>query len=667
MMNTVKIAFNNLKKNFGFYALYLVSVTFILSIFFAFVSFSQNTVMMEKISTDGRVETMSQTISVFLMAFVLFYMSYSNKFFLRRRSKELGIYTMLGYRKSKIIILLALENIFVCVASFLLGIVLGALTHKGIVAATTKLLALNISNSEIPFFNTKSIAYSAIFVAAVIIFLIISNTLTVRRITLLELVRYEKKAERKIKIRVLPAIFGTVTLLSGYLLAINITQGKESLWYKIGYSPIALLTALLIGLGTILSIHSFLPWIMATAKKNKRTFFTPEKIITIPGFVYRIRTNAKTLIMLTLLMAATLTATGTIALTLYYPITAVERIIPSEIEFRVADTELDNAMLIINKYTDNATITQTDIISVPATANKLPSEYSLGSQKGTIELEKIARTPCFECISESVYRTLLGAQGRLKEASDLLPIKLDECILVKYTPNLDGNFEKGEIYTLQSTETIPLEVKNTTLLNPIGFTNSIGTLIVTDEVYNKLAASNLPTTHIVSLNGQELKGNNQLFSALSELLQDSPYLVSSSARVEEIIYTNSSTFLLLGFLVFLFFIATGSILFFNNITAVTESKSEFVILRRMGYDRKLIKKIIRNEVFAFFAIPFIIGILHSIFALICYKTMLMQNILGDSLAVYMPVIAAFAGTLIITGIYYVLTIRACNKAGGIIE
>jgi putative ABC transport system permease protein len=592
-------------------------------------------------------------------------MSYSNKFFLRRRSKELGVYTMLGYRKSKIINLLALENIFVCTASFLLGIVLGALTHKGIVATTTKLLNLNINNSEIPFFNTKSIAYSAIFVAAVIVFLIISNTLTVRRITLLELVRYEKKAERRIKIRVLPAVLGAVTLLSGYLLAINITQGKESLWYKIGYSPIALLTALLIGLGTILSISSFLPWIMATAKKNKRTFFMPEKIITIPGFVYRIRTNAKTLIMLTLLMAATLTATSTIALTLYYPIAAVERIIPSEIEFRVENTaEIDEVRKIINEYSDNATITQTDIIYVPSTADKLPLEYSIGSQKGGARFEKITRTPCFECMPESAFAALLDAQGRLKEASDLLNLQNYECNLVKYTPNLDGNSEKGEIYTLQSTEEIPLKVKDTTLLNPIGFANSIGTLIVSDEVYNKLAASNLPITHIVSLNGQELKGNNQLFNALSEILQESPYLVSSSARVEEIIYTNSSTFLLLGFLVFLFFIATGSILFFNNITAVTETKSEFLILRRMGYDNKLIKRIIRNEVFAFFAIPLIIGILHSIFALICYKTMLMQNILGDSLAVYMPVIVAFAFTLLITGIYYLLTIRACNKAGG---
>ena len=39
-----------------------------------------NKVMLEKISGDGRVETMCSTISIFLMAFVIFYMSYSNRF-----------------------------------------------------------------------------------------------------------------------------------------------------------------------------------------------------------------------------------------------------------------------------------------------------------------------------------------------------------------------------------------------------------------------------------------------------------------------------------------------------------------------------------------------------------------------------------------------------------
>ena len=100
-MNNLSMAFKNLRKNFSFYALYILSVSLVITVYFAFTSFSMNSVMLEKISGDGRVESMCNAISVFLVAFVIFYMSYSNRFFLRRRTKELGIYALLGYRKSK--------------------------------------------------------------------------------------------------------------------------------------------------------------------------------------------------------------------------------------------------------------------------------------------------------------------------------------------------------------------------------------------------------------------------------------------------------------------------------------------------------------------------------------------------------------------------------------
>ena len=75
-MHNLSMALKNLKNNFSFYALYLLSVSFVITIFFAFTSFSMNAVMLEKISNDGRVETMCSTISVFLISFVVFYMSY---------------------------------------------------------------------------------------------------------------------------------------------------------------------------------------------------------------------------------------------------------------------------------------------------------------------------------------------------------------------------------------------------------------------------------------------------------------------------------------------------------------------------------------------------------------------------------------------------------------
>ena len=148
-MNTFFMAIKNLKKNFSFYSLYLISVAFVITVFFAFTSFSVNTVMLDKISTYGRVATMCTVISIFLMIFVLFYMTYSNRFFLRRRTKELGIYALMGYRKATILSLLTFENIVICFGASLIGIICGAFVHKGIVFLISKLLNLGINNSEI--------------------------------------------------------------------------------------------------------------------------------------------------------------------------------------------------------------------------------------------------------------------------------------------------------------------------------------------------------------------------------------------------------------------------------------------------------------------------------------------------------------------------------------
>lgn len=47
-MNIFYMAIKNLKKNFSFYSLYLLSVSFVITVFFAFTSFSVNKVMLEK-------------------------------------------------------------------------------------------------------------------------------------------------------------------------------------------------------------------------------------------------------------------------------------------------------------------------------------------------------------------------------------------------------------------------------------------------------------------------------------------------------------------------------------------------------------------------------------------------------------------------------------------
>ena len=663
-MNHLSMALKNLKNNFSFYALYLLSISFVITIFFAFTSFSMNKVMLEKISGDGRVETMCSTISIFLMAFVIFYMSYSNRFFLRRRTKELGIYALLGYRKSTILSLLTAENLLSCFGAFAIGILLGGLFHKAIVSGITKLLNLTVNNAEIPFFNPNAMVKTASFVFAIIILLSLSNSRFLFKSSLMDLVRFEKSSEKQTKFHAVPSIIGFVSVILGYCIALDILRGEKSVWFSVGFYPVGMLTFTLILLGTVLFIASFLPYAVQTGRKNKKKFYTETKIITSPGFIYRMRSHSKTLIMLTLLSAATLTVSSVMALSLYYPIAAVSRIAPSEIECRIEkESDLSAIMETVNNYSsgDDVTFLQTDIYKVTSTAGQLPMEYSVGTSHGDADNEKILRSAGFECISYADYTAILKAQGRQKALEQFTALNNNECIFVRYQP-ASGRDETGSTYPLLINNTeIPVTVTMTTLNNPFSFANSVGTLIISDSLYKMISENAAPETKILSINGSSITGNEDLFQALSAYLDNSPYLQGNSHRIHEVVSLSSSTFLLIGFLVVLFFIATGSILYFNNISAIADSKSDYDILVKMGYTNRKITKIIRKQAITFFSIPFLFGLADCIFATLVYKTALLQNLLANSIVLYAPTILAIALTLIIYLVYYYMTVHTCCK------
>ena len=663
-MNHLSMALKNLKNNFSFYALYLLSISFVITIFFAFTSFSMNKVMLEKISGDGRVETMCSTISIFLMAFVIFYMSYSNRFFLRRRTKELGIYALLGYRKSTVLSLLTAENLLSCFGAFAIGIFLGGLFHKAIVSGITKLLNLTVNNAEIPFFNPNAMVKTASFVFAIIILLSLSNSRFLFKSSLMDLVRFEKSSEKQTKFHAVPSIIGFVSVILGYCIALDILRGEKSVWFSVGFYAVGMLTFTLILFGTALFIASFLPYTVQTGKKNKKKFYTETRIITSPGFIYRMRSHSKTLIMLTLLSAATLTVSSVMALSLYYPIAAVSRIAPSEIECRIEkESDLSAIMETVNNYSsgDDVTFLQTDIYKVTSTAGQLPMEYSVGTSHGDAGKEKILRSAGFECISYADYTAILKAQGRQKALEQFTELNNNECIFVRYQP-ASGRDETGSTYPLLINNTeIPVTVTMTTLNNPFSFANSVGTLIISDSLYKMISENAAPETKILSINGSSITGNEDLFQALSAYLDNSPYLQGNSHRIHEVVSLSSSTFLLIGFLVVLFFIATGSILYFNNISAIADSKSDYDILVKMGYTNRKITKIIRKQAITFFSIPFLFGLADCIFATLVYKTALMQNLLANSIVLYAPVILAIALTLIIYLVYYYMTVHTCCK------
>lgn len=654
-MKLSAIALKNLKRNFSFYSLYLFSVSFVLMIYFCFTSFSMNQIIMEKISSDGRVETMCRTVAVFIMAFVIFYMFYSNSFFMRRRMRELGIYSLLGYRKSTILKLLIFDNVMICFGGMILGILTGSILHKIVIAGIVTLLGISVDQSAIPLIYPAAVKAILSFVIVVLITLILSNASLLRKSTLLDLVRLEKKVEKPVHTNIVFSIIGIVFLLGGYALALDMVRGAQSVWTTIGFYPIALLTLVLVVVGTVLTIYSFVPFVCQCIKNRHSILYRENTIIVAPKFMHRIRSNAKSLILLILLVAGTLSVFGATTLSVWYPYRAVERIIPSAIEYRVEDEQLNKQALEALAEGLNGQeyqVQETNLLKITASSDRLPDEYSISSEG--------VRTPGFECMRLSDYNTLLNSQGKESSISELSDT---ECVLVKYRPDPE-NSDVGAVYHLDIGNGISTDVTvvQTTLDNPIGFANSVATLLVSDQLYQNIESGQPEKITVVSINGGMTRSDGTAYTILKNTMPDNVYLASAWQRQTEIIQLNSSTYLLIAFATIIFLIATGSILYFQNLSAVTYDRDDYNIIQRMGYNKNMIKRCVRRQIQIYFVIPYVIGMLHSVFAIICYKSALMDDVLGQAGEVILPIALAIGIFSIVYFIYYEVTKYSCYKA-----
>ena len=648
-MKYTAIACKNLRKNYRFYLLYFLSVTLVFSVYSCFQIFSMNTLILEKISEDGRVETMTSVVSIILMAFVLFYMAYSNSFFTKRRMGELGIYALLGFRKTKIAALLFFENLIVILTALLTGLVIGSFFHKGVVLLLTAFLDLKINVSDISLFNPGALFKTALFVMAALAFLLLSNSLLLKRTRVLSMVRLETKNEKPLKLHPVSAVASVVFLVSGYFLAFNITAGVHSLWVTVGFLPLAATTLLLVTTGTVFFIRSFLPFGIQTVRKHKKLFYRPDTLVVLPKFVHRIRSNARMLVLLTLLSAATLGILGSTLCTYAFSKQSLSRITPAALEFPGDDAEkAQEALGLIRRChpAEDYQVIETQLLLADSDSPDLPD----------FEYTRKNNGPHFAVMSQSDYNRRMSAM----EKASAPPLTQDEAILVRYLSGGDPLAGMSYSLTLPDGASQPVHIRETTLDNATGFANEgVGMLVVPDTLYTSLAQAGLSTASVVSVFGNSLSEDSATAEALSLLFGDDYRFASAYLKKDEFMTASSPNLLLTAFGALIFFIAMGCILYFKCLSDTYYDFKDFEILKKLGYRKSALRRIILKQNLILFAVPCILGGLHSFFALQCYNA-LMPQIIGGA-ALLPPFILSYALYLVVFVLYFTITQYACCR------
>ncbi len=126
-MSINQIILRSLKKNIKNYYLYVFALVFSVALYFAFVTLQYDPSMDEaKGSIKGAAAVKAG--SVLLVSIVTIFLLYANKLFIKRRSKEIGLFQLIGLTRNEIFRLLSAENVilyFGSLLTLLIGIFIG--------------------------------------------------------------------------------------------------------------------------------------------------------------------------------------------------------------------------------------------------------------------------------------------------------------------------------------------------------------------------------------------------------------------------------------------------------------------------------------------------------------------------------------------------------------
>ncbi|MFS8579401.1 MAG: FtsX-like permease family protein [Novibacillus thermophilus] len=299
-MTTYDIAKKNLKGNFKTYLVYFISMLFSVVIFFTFVSLQYSAEIADAIESSESMRSVFMVASTILIVFVAAFILNSNRFFTRRRKKEVGLYALLGLPKKTIGKMLFCENLIIGIIVLIIGIAIGTLFSKLFAMILIKLLGTAVQVGMV--FSMKALIHTFVVFMVLIVVTSIQGYRVIYAYKLIDLFRAEQEGEQEPKASRFSAVTAVFCLVIGYGFAFRDFSVTEEILLNLGVMTVGIVV------GTVLLFSSLVVVLLKTAKKKKRSYYKGMNLVGISNLVYRIKGNARLLSVISLLSAAALCA-----------------------------------------------------------------------------------------------------------------------------------------------------------------------------------------------------------------------------------------------------------------------------------------------------------------------------------------------------------------------
>lgn len=608
---TNKLAISNLIKNRKLYYPFALSVILAVTISYLFYSLAFNPKIVDLRGASAIQFTLQLGLVVVTFASAIIVL-YANSFVMKNRSKELGVYGMLGLEKRHLIGMTFKELLIFGLVTVTAGIGIGALFDNLIFALLLKLAKMKV---ELVATFQWSVVLSILlvfgFIFLVIVFL---NAVRIIRMDALQLSREKAKGEKKGRFLVLQTLVGLITLGGGYYLAQSVKDPVSAvLTFFIAVMLVIFATYLLFNAG----ITVFLQLL----KRNKRYYYQPNNLISVSNLIFRMKKNAVGLATIAILSTMVL-VTMSAATSIYNGSENMKKLMyPHDFDVKGQNVEVEDLDKLLTQYASekNLTISNKDVLGY--------ASFGLSSQDGT-------KLTTFEKGQNSVMPKTVFLVFDQKDYEKMTGQKLNltgnEVGLWARNDQLKGQ----KAFSLNNQNyTIKQEIQQDFVINHV---SNQYVLLVSD--YNYLVVPNLQNfleqyqdsaVYTQFYGGMDVTASQEEQLKLTDDFDAYVNNFSHNLKSEDAMVYNGTTrgdaiaemnalfggILFIGiFLSIIFMVGTVLVIYYKQISEGYEDRERFVILQKVGLDQKQIKQTINKQVLTVFFLPVIFAFLHLAFA-----------------------------------------------------
>ncbi len=301
-----KLAFRNVRRSIKDYAVYFLTLTFGVCLFYVFSALDdQSAIQFLARNNNPNVEAIFVLVGVF-SAFVAVVLAglilYANQFLMKRRKRELGTYALLGMPTGKVARLLVTETLLIGLCALVSGVALGILGSWALDKLTVAMFLA--APEEIFSFNLswKAAGKTAAYFGVIFLIVMAFTSLSVSRSKLIDLIRSGRTNEEVSRRPLAMSVaLGCVTLGTAY--AILLTRGLlriDLLWF------------IMLGLGTVGTFLIFrsLSGFLLRLTRGHKGYYKGLNMFVLRQWSGKVHTNclSNTVISILLLLAIGVTA-----------------------------------------------------------------------------------------------------------------------------------------------------------------------------------------------------------------------------------------------------------------------------------------------------------------------------------------------------------------------